>query len=121
MGKQIGKENPGVGRAGAMDISSTTDVEAIPPAVGKVNSRHWLHVHRDGTEERFDHDPSYDLPCKFIWVIELPSGEIVEETWVRTAGDELRVMPHGAGWNLYAEIDDHFTIWRRPQRRGGRS
>jgi hypothetical protein len=68
--------------------------------------RIWLHINRKG-EERFNERP--DIKCKSVYVIELPSGELVEQCIVRP--QEMR--PPGRGWIFHQERR-RWSVWRRP-------
>jgi hypothetical protein len=71
----------------------------------------WLHVHSDGREERYDHDPA---PIQALRVVVTDGFE--EETW--TSDRSVRpswgvsVVPSGKGWVATGGTGGA-TLWRR--------
>jgi hypothetical protein len=78
----------------------------------RVTARYFLHVNDDGVEETYDFNP-HSPPTKIVEVIELASGEIVEQTYTRR--DEAKSPPMGKGWAFCGECkeDADFFVWRR--------
>jgi hypothetical protein len=70
----------------------------------------WLHLHDDGREERYDHDPA---PIQALHVV-VTDG--VEETWtsdrVVRPGWGVSTPPPGKGWAA-AGGSSGSTLWRR--------
>lgn len=101
-----------------------------------------LHVCRDGREVRFRQKPTpyepigsaqmlvigtttHFLPVHAVAVLQLESGEIVEETTIDAikfdGGSHFKhPRPHGKGWAVHAENEEKWTTFRRPMPTGER-
>ena len=70
----------------------------------------WLHVHDDGSEERYDHDPA---PIRALRVVVIDG---FEETWtsdrVVRPGWGVSNPPPGKGWVATGGTGGS-TLWRR--------
>src|SRR5258708_2730731 len=92
-----------LGQLGRMDVRRSEQEEIM-------TEEFWLHVHDDGREERYDHDPA---PLRALRVV---VADGAEETWtsdrsVRIGWGE-QVPPPGKGWVASGGTGGS-TLWRR--------
>jgi hypothetical protein len=89
---------------GAARCRSPPEGEEIMP------EEFWLHVHDDGREERYDHDPA---PIRALRVVIIDG---FEETWtadrVSRTGWGVPNPPLGKGWVATGGTGSS-TLWRR--------
>ncbi len=79
----------------------------------KPGDRYYLHVGRDGSEERFSEQPRDKLTLT-VDVMMVSRRTIIEQTYTRDRETNMKCFPPGDGWfEVEPTRDRTSTIWRR--------